>query len=65
MVREIEIEGKIATALFDNGSMHTYVVNRFFGSVPIRRLSEPYKVALGGRIIEVREYCAIEGKILA
>ncbi|MEW6609631.1 MAG: hypothetical protein AB1414_19660 [bacterium] len=63
IVKEIEIEGKKALALFDTGSMHTYVVNHLLKGVAIRRLSEPYKVALGGRIVDVKEYCAIEGKI--
>lgn len=63
ILKEIEIEGKKALALFDTGSIHTYVLRRFLENVPIRTLSEPYKVALGGRIIEVNEYCSIEGKI--
>jgi len=63
IVKEIEIEGRNAKALFDTGSLHTYVLRNFLKSVPIRLLSEPYRVALGGRVIEVREYCAVEGKI--
>jgi len=63
IVKEIEIEGKHAKALFDTGSLHTYVLRDFLESVPIRSLGEPYRVALGGRVIEVREYCAVEGKI--
>jgi len=63
ILREIEIEGKKAKALFDTGSMHTYVSGRLLEGVPIRTLSQPYKVALGGRIIEVKEYCSIEGTI--
>lgn len=43
--------------------MHTYVSGRLLEGVPIRTLSQPYKVALGGRIIEVKEYCSIEGTI--
>jgi len=63
ILKEIEIEGKKANALFDTGSIHTYVSSRLLEGVPIRTLSEPYRVALGGRIIEVKEYCSIEGKI--
>ena len=63
IVKEIEIEGKHVKALFDTGSLHTYVIRAFLEGVPIRLLSEPYRVALGGRVIEVREYCAVEGKI--
>jgi len=63
IVEEIEIEGKKANALFDTGSIHTYVSRRLLEGVPIRTISEPYKVALGGRIIEVTDYCSIEGRI--
>ncbi len=63
ILREIEIEGKRASALFDTGSLHTYVTGRFLEGVPIRTLSRPYKVAIGGKTIEVKEYCLIEGKI--
>ncbi len=63
IVKEIEIEGKRAIALFDTGSMHTYVSSRLLEDIPIRTISKSYKVALGGRIIEVKKYCSIEGKI--
>ena len=63
ILREIEIEGKKANALFDTGSIHTYVSSRLLEGVPIRTISDPYKVALGGRIIEVKKYCSIEGRI--
>ncbi|MEW6685422.1 MAG: hypothetical protein AB1393_04365 [Candidatus Edwardsbacteria bacterium] len=63
IVKETEIEGKKATALFDTDSMHTYVSSRLLEGVPIRFLSRPYKVALGGRVIEVKEHCSIQGKI--
>lgn len=63
ILKEIEIEGKKANALFDTGSMHTYVSSRLLEGVPIRTLSKPYKVALGGRVIEVKEHCSIQGKI--
>jgi len=63
ILKEIEIEGKKANALFDTGSMHTYVSSRLLEGVPIRTLSKPYKVALGGRVIEVKDHCSIQGKI--
>jgi hypothetical protein len=44
-------------------SLLRYVIRDFLEGIPIRLLSEPYRVALGGRVIEVREYCAVEGKI--
>ena len=63
IVKEIEVEGKKAKALFDTGSIHTYVSRRLLAEIPIRTLSESYRVALGGRVSEVREHCSIEGKI--
>jgi hypothetical protein len=63
IVRPVEIEGNAALALFDTGSLHTYVASRLLGGAPLRTLSEPYKVALGGRTIEVKSYCAVEGRI--
>jgi len=63
VIKEIEIEGRNVKALFDTGSLHTYVIRTLLEGVPVRVLSQPYKVALGGKIIEVREFCSIEGKI--
>jgi hypothetical protein len=63
IAKEIQIEGNKAEALFDTGSLHSYVARKLLEDVPIRSLSEPYKVALGGRVIEVKEYCAVEGSI--
>jgi hypothetical protein len=63
IVKEIEIEGKRTQALFDTGSFHTYVTRTLLEGVPLHRLVQPYKVALGGREIEVRESCLFNGKI--
>jgi hypothetical protein len=54
IIKEIEIEGKKVTALFDTDAIHTYVCNELVGTAPIRIIPEPYKVAFGGRIIEVK-----------
>jgi hypothetical protein len=63
IVKTIEIEGKPGVALFDTGAVHTYVRSRFLSDVPKRTIVKPYKVALGGREIEVREVCVALGKI--
>jgi hypothetical protein len=65
IIKEIEIEGKPAIALFDTGSYHTYIHNKFVADIPERIVSvlKPYKVALGGRTIEVKKVCIINGKI--
>ncbi len=63
IVKEIEIEEKKARALFDNGAFHTYVVRRLLDGVPVRKVPVPYEVGLGGDAIEVKEYCALWGRI--
>jgi len=63
IVKEVEIEGKRAQALLDTGSFHTYVTRRLLEGVPMHRLLQPFKVALGGKEIEVKERCLFNGKI--
>jgi len=63
IVKEIEIEGKPGIALFDTGSIHTYIRSRLLLDVPKRTIRKPYKVAPGGTQIEVRELCVALGKI--
>ncbi len=63
IVKQIEIEGKPATALFDTGSMHTYVARWLLEGVPVRTLPQPYTVALGGRTIEVTQHLSAQGTI--
>jgi hypothetical protein len=63
IVKEIEIAGKTALALFDTGSLHTYVALRLLEGVPSQTLRHPYKVALGGRVIEVSVHCLVDGTI--
>ena len=63
IIKEIRIEGKPGVALFDTGSIHTYIRREFLAGVPKRSIAKPYKVALGGRQIEVRELCVALGEI--
>ncbi len=63
IIKEIQIEGKPGVALFDTGSIHTYIRREFLADVPKRSIAKPYKVALGGRQIEVRELCVALGEI--
>lgn len=63
IIKEIEIEGKPGIALFDTGSIHTYIRTKFLMEVPKRTILKPYRVALGGREIQVKELCVILGKI--
>ena len=63
IVKQIEIEGQPATALFDTGANYTYVCADLVQNAPRRRMSLPISVALGGQEIEIREVCLVEGKI--
>lgn len=63
IIKDIEIEGKPAVALFDTGALHTYVRPSYLESVPRRAISHPLRVALGGRGIDIREHCLTDGKI--
>jgi predicted aspartyl protease len=62
IVKEIEIEGKRAIALFDTGAYHSYVCKKFVSKIP--KLSvRPYTIGLGGRSIIVDQICVVRGKI--
>jgi len=63
IVKEIEIEGRKALALFDTGAFHSYVLRRLLDGIPVQKLPVSYKVGLGGEAIEVKEFCALLGKI--
>jgi|GEM_PF-391863 len=63
IIKQIEIEGKKATALFDTGAYHTYVCRQFVSEVPKRIVPKPYTLALGGREIKIHEECIAVGKI--
>jgi hypothetical protein len=53
IVKQIEIEGQPATALFDTGANYTYVRADLVQNAPRRRMSPPITVALGGQEIEI------------
>ncbi len=63
IIKSIEIEGKEATALFNTGALYTYVRSVLAERTPRRVVRPPVRVALGGREIEIRELCFVEGKI--
>jgi hypothetical protein len=63
IVKQIEIEGKPAVALFDNGALHTYILKNFIKKAPKLSIKKTYKVALGGRKITVKEFRLFQGKI--
>jgi len=63
IIKEIEVEGKAAIALFDTGATFTYVKSQLISEVPRKRMERPAHVLLGGREIDISELCFIEGKI--
>jgi len=63
IVKTIEIEGQPAVALFDTGAIYSYVRSSLVHQAPRRTVTRPARVALGGRDVEIREVCLMEGKI--
>jgi len=63
IIKEIEIEGQPVMALFDSGATYTYVSSSLARNVPITPVVRPARVILGGKDIEIRELCFVNGKI--
>jgi hypothetical protein len=63
IIKTIEIEDQPAVALFDTGAIYTYVRSPLVREVPRRAMIPSVRVALGGRDIEIRELCFVQGKI--
>jgi hypothetical protein len=63
IIKQTEIEGHAASALFDTGAMASCVRRELLADVPKRRLPESYRVGLGGRTLEVREACVALARI--
>ena len=57
------VEQLPAVALFDTGALYSYVRSSLIREVPRREMVPPARVALGGRDIEIRELCLVQGKI--
>ena len=72
IIKTIEIEDQPAVALFDTGAIYTYVHSLFVRESPRRAMIPSVHIALycpsrtralGGRDIEIRELCFVQGKI--
>ena len=63
IIKNIEVEGEPAVALFDTGASFTYVRSSLISEAPRKRVKQPAHVALGGREIDIKELAIIEGKI--
>ena len=62
-IMKIEIEGKPAMALFDTGAIYTYVRLDLARGVQRVEVPTPPRVAIGGKVIEIKEPCFVSGKI--
>jgi hypothetical protein len=63
IIKEIEIQGRPAIALFDTGALYSYVRETLAKDAPRIEVPAPPRVALGGKTVEVRELRFIRGKI--
>ena len=63
VIKTIEIEGRPVKALFDTGAFHSYVLRKYLEGVPMRSVTKPYEVALGGATIKIKERALVNGKI--
>jgi hypothetical protein len=63
IIKTIEIEGQPAVALFDTGAVNTYVCSSLVHHVPLKSVTHPVRVTLGGQEIDIMELCFIDGKI--
>lgn len=57
------VEQLPAVALFNTGALYSYVRSSLIREVPRREIVPPARIALGGRDIEIRELCFVQGKI--
>ncbi len=63
IIKEIEIEGQRAVALFDTGAVYTYVRESLVAHTTRASVGVPVRVVLGGLNIQIREQCLMKGKI--
>lgn len=63
IVKEIEIQGRPAVALFDTGALYSYVRSSLAEDTPRLKVPTPARVVLGGKTIEIQELCFIVGEI--
>jgi hypothetical protein len=63
ITKEIEIEGKRVWALFDTGALHSYIERALLTKAAKIDVPQPYRVGLGGRMIEVKELFLTSAKI--
>jgi hypothetical protein len=63
IIKTMEVQGQPAVALFDTGAISTYVRSSFVREVPKTAIVPHARVGLGGKEIEIAEYCILQGRI--
>lgn len=62
-IRSIRINGQVVRALFDTGSIRSYIRLSLARSFPRARLRKPLSVGLGGRVLSLRVTCLVEAQL--
>lgn len=63
IIKEIEVNGKKLIALFDSGSVKSYIRKDAIPEECSCVKIEPFRVGLGGKEREINERCIIPGKL--
>lgn len=59
-IRSVHINGQVVRALFDTGSVRSYIRSSLAGALPRARIRKPVAVGLGGRVHRLRDTCLVE-----
>lgn len=62
-IRLVQINSKLARALFDTGSIRSYIRENLARALPRVRLRKPFNVGLGGRVRRLRVTCVVEAEL--
>jgi hypothetical protein len=62
-IRPVRINGRQARALFDTGSIRSYIRLSLARSCPHVRLRKPVTVGLGGQVLRLRLTCLVEAQL--
>jgi hypothetical protein len=62
ILKNVIVENNETTALFDTGSVRSYVLRSLVKSSP-KVSVRPYTVGIGGKVIRVEEECILKGEI--
>jgi hypothetical protein len=63
LIRAVQINGQDARALFDTGSIGSYIRVRLGRSFPRARMKKPVRVGLGGQVLNLKAVCIVEAEL--